>query len=61
MSSLDLIPMFLVEPYHPRFPNIGIYLVVQDDDGYGIYLDGSYYHHHPSRFIEPSSLLLELF
>ena len=56
---MNLISMLLIEPYLDRCP-IGIYQVIVDQEGFSIYIDGRFFHHHASRFVEPSSLLLEL-
>jgi hypothetical protein len=50
--------MFLVESYLTDFP-IGLYYVTDYGDYSCYYINGI--SHHKSRFIEPSSLLLELF
>lgn len=57
---MKLIPMFLIDPYLDQFP-IGVYDVSIEEHGFSIYKEGRFHYHDASRFIEPSSLLLELF
>jgi hypothetical protein len=57
---MKLISMFLIDPYLERCP-VGMYQVIADEHGFTIYIDGRFFHHQASRFVRPSSLLLELF
>jgi hypothetical protein len=58
--NLKLFPMVLIKPYRDEFP-IGVYMVIREQFGYSIYSNGKYFYHDASRFVEPSSLILELF
>jgi hypothetical protein len=57
--NLKLFPMVLIKPYRDDFP-AGIYMVSREQFGYSIYKDGKYFYHDASRFVKPSSLILEL-
>ena len=50
--------MLLIEPYLIDFP-AGLYYVTEIENSDFYYINGM--SHHNSRFVEPSSLLMELF
>jgi hypothetical protein len=56
---METLTLLLLRPYLARFP-VGIYKVFVDGDNY-VMVDGvDRIHHHKSRFVPYSSLLLEL-
>jgi len=56
---METLALLLLRPYLARFP-VGVYKVLVNGDYYVIVKGVDRIHHHKSRFVPCSSLLLEL-